>query len=173
VPRSADDVAEFVRKAQADWLRGARYVMAVMRKQTHDFVGWVELRATERKGAWLLDWFIHPDFVADALAKEALAGAADLMFSALQAQTLYANCATGHGHFQQLLRGAGFVELVPAGSLDHATGKPRRHALYELGRGDWLALCRQADEAQVRAGQSPATLPSWAAAGTRKELALI
>ncbi|HEU0203549.1 MAG TPA: GNAT family N-acetyltransferase, partial [Burkholderiaceae bacterium] len=76
LPRSADDVAEFVRGAQNDWLRGTRYVMTVVRKQTHDFVGWVELRATEHKGAWLLDWFIHPDFVAGPLAQELLTGAA-------------------------------------------------------------------------------------------------
>lgn len=168
LPRSADDVAEFVRGAQSDWLRGTRYVMTVLRKQTHDFVGWVELRATERKGTWLLDWFIHPDFVAGPMAQELLTGAADLMFSALEAQALFANCSSGYAHFERLLSAAGFVELVPAGSLDHRTGKPRRHALFQLGRCDWLAAHRE----QPGASTAPVG-PSWAQAGKRVELALV
>jgi RimJ/RimL family protein N-acetyltransferase len=170
LPRSADDVADFVRQAQSDWLRGMRYVMTVLRKQTHEFVGWVELRAAEGKGAWLLDWFIHPDFVAGPLGKEALAGAADLMFSALEAQKLLANCSTGYGHFERLLNESGFIELVPAGSLDHTAGQPRRHALYELGRKDWVAMCRGA---QSNTAAAAPLVPSWANAGMRAELALV
>jgi RimJ/RimL family protein N-acetyltransferase len=138
-PRNAEEIADFVRSAQADWLRGTRYVMAVVRKQTHDFVGWVELRAAGR-GRWMLVWFIQPEPTARPLAREVLLAAADLMFTALDAQALYADCPRGHVSIEHLLNDAGFIELVPAGSLDHQTGRPRAAALYELGRADWHTL---------------------------------
>lgn len=142
-PRSAAEVAQLVRDAQSDWRRGTRYAMASVRKQTHEFVGWIELRATTERCTWLLDGFVHRRFAGTALAGEALTAAADLMFSALEAQRLLAHCPRGHAGFERLLNDAGFIELAPAGSVDRATGRPRPHALHELGRSDWLAMCRE------------------------------
>jgi RimJ/RimL family protein N-acetyltransferase len=167
-PRTEDDVVSFVTSAQGEWLRGSRYVMAVLRKQSHDFVGWVELRAIE-KGAWMLRWFVRPDFVQRDVAKDVLAAAADLMFSALDAQKLYANCPPGHIVFEHLLNSANFIELVPAGSLDHVTGQPRRHSLYELGASDWNSL---AASQHRPAGAVPAAV-AWTARSARPELALV
>jgi RimJ/RimL family protein N-acetyltransferase len=167
-PQTETEVIEFVRAAQAEWLRGARYVMAVLRKQTHDFVGWVELRATE-KGAWMLRWFVQPQFAERDAAKEMLLAAADLMFTALDAQKLYANCPRGHALCERLLNGASFIELVPAGSLDHVTGQPRRQSLYELGVHDWKAL----DGSREHAAGAVSAAASWMAKGARAELALI
>lgn len=166
-PRSEDEVADMVHSAQADWPRGDRYVMGVTRKQTQEFIGCIELRAAQARGVWLLDWFIHPHFVAEPLAQEAIAAACDLMFSALDAQTLYANCPRGHKTFERLLNDAGFIEMVPAGSLDPMTGRPRSHALCELGRLDWLA---------IRRAQRSESTPASAAGTTvapRAELALL
>jgi RimJ/RimL family protein N-acetyltransferase len=139
IPHSADEVAKMVAAAQIEWQRGTAYRIAVLRKQSQEFIGWVEVRATEKPGAWLLDWFIHPRHLLDPLAAEALAGAADLMFKALAAETLYANCPPAAAHFDGLLNEAGFIELVPAGSLD-MSGRPRSQALYELGYADWLRM---------------------------------
>lgn len=171
VPQSLEEVARFVRAAQADWLRGTGYTMAVIRKQTQDFVGWVELRAhASERGAWTLDWFIHPKFVAADAARDLLAAVADLMFSALATERLYANCPPRHPLFHGLLEGAGFQELVPAGSLDHTTARPRAQSLFNLGRADWCAL---------RAGSAPLPAASrsfsstWAASTLRHELALV
>ncbi|GAB4469705.1 MAG: hypothetical protein OHK0044_11900 [Burkholderiaceae bacterium] len=163
-PRSAADVAQFVRSVQADWQSGTRYAMALMRKQTHEFVGWIELRATGERGAWTLDWFIHPRFAGTAIAGDAVTAAADLMFSALDAQRLLATCPPGHAGVERLLNGAGFIELTPAGSIDRATGRPRPHALHELGRRDWLAMCREREAL-------PAPV-AGATFGRRMELAL-
>ncbi|MFN3564887.1 MAG: GNAT family N-acetyltransferase [Burkholderiaceae bacterium] len=163
-PRTAAEVARFVRSAQTDWQRGTRYAMALVRKQTHEFVGWVELRATADRATWVLDWFVHPRFAGCAIAGEALTAAADLMFSALDAQRLLANCPPRHTAFERLLNDAGFIELAPAGSVDRATGRPRPHAVHELGRSDWLAMCRERE-----------ALPSptiGATFGRRMELAL-
>lgn len=163
-PRSETEVAQFVRSAQADWQRGARYAMALVRKQTHEFVGWIELCATAERGAWMLDWFVHPRFADSGVASEALTAAADLMFSALDAQRLLAHCPRGHAGCERLLNDAGFIELAPAGSVDRGTGRPRPHALHELGRRDWLAMCRERE-----------ALPSptiGATFGRRMELAL-
>jgi len=167
-PQSESEVVDFVRNAQTEWLRGTRYVMAVMRKQSHDFVGWVELRAIE-KGAWMLRWFVQPDFAARDAGKEMLLAAADLMFSALDAQKLYANCPRGHVIFERLLNGANFIELVPAGSLDHATGQPRRQSLYELGVQDWKAFSGTRDQA----GGAVSAAVAWMAKGAHAELALV
>jgi RimJ/RimL family protein N-acetyltransferase len=167
-PQNAAEVVEFVRAAQAEWLRGTRYVMAVVRKQTHDFVGWVELRTTE-KSAWMLHWFIQPEFAAHDVAKEMLLAAADLMFTALDAQKLYADCPRGHALFEQLLNGASFIELVPAGSLDHVTGQPRRQSLYELGMHDWKSL----GDARDQVAGAVSAVASWMAKGARAELALV
>lgn len=142
-PHDETGVAQFVRGAQTDWQRGTRYAMALMRKTTHEFVGWIELRATAERGAWMLDWFIHPRFADSTIASEALTAAADLMFSALDAQRLLATCPPGHAAVERLLNDAGFIELAPAGSVDRATGRQRPKALHELGRRDWLAMCRQ------------------------------
>ncbi len=149
IPNSAAEVAALVHGANTDWQKGTRYTMAVLRKQTQEFVGWVEARTVEagtaeQREAWLLDWFIHPRFLTSPLAQEALCGAADLMFRALNARTLYANCPAGQGHFETLLNDAGFIELVPAGSLD-VNGRPRSQALYELGQHDWASI-RGAEE---------------------------
>jgi RimJ/RimL family protein N-acetyltransferase len=167
-PQNEGEVVEFVRAAQTEWLRGTRYLMAVVRKQSHDFVGWVELRAIE-KGAWMLRWFIQPELAERDVAKEMLLAAADLMFTALDAQKLYANCPRGHGLFERLLNGASFIELVPAGSLDHVTGQPRRQSLYELGLHDWRSLGAARDQA---AGAVSAAVASMAK-GPRAELALV
>lgn len=167
-PRSEAEVGNFVRGAQSDWMRGTRYLMAVVRKQSHDFLGWVELRAVE-KGAWMLRWFIHPEFAERDLAREMLLAAADLMFSALDADKLYANCPHGHRLSECLLNDASFIELVPAGSLDALTGEPRRQSLYELGRLDWQALAGQ--RARETTAATPA--PAWARGAMRAELALV
>jgi len=167
IPAGEDEVGDFVQKAQADWQRGTRYTMAVSRKQTQEFIGWVELRASDRRGAWVLGWFIHPNFVTGSLAQEATTAAADLMFNALEATTLFANCSRQQKHFEQMLNNAGFIELVPAGSLDHLTGRPRALSLFELGRVDWQAM-------QARAqGEADSTFPSWAHSGARLALELI
>jgi RimJ/RimL family protein N-acetyltransferase len=166
-PQNEAEVAEFVRAATSEWQRGTRYVMAVVRKQSHDLVGWVELRAIE-KGAWLLRWFIQPHFAGRDIAREMLLAAADLMFSALDAQKLYANCPRGHALFESLLNAASFIELVPAGSLDHVTGLPRRQSLYELGAHDWKSLSR----AREAAGAVSAAV-AWLGGGKRAELALV
>ncbi len=163
-PRSAPEVERYVRDAQSDWQRGARYAMALVRKQTHEFVGWIELRATTERYAWLVDWFVHPRFAGSAIAGEALTAAADLMFSALDAQRLLAHCPNGDVGIERLLNDAGFIELAPAGSVDRASGRARPHALYELGRRDWLAMCRERE-----ALPSPAIGATF---GRRMELAL-
>jgi RimJ/RimL family protein N-acetyltransferase len=143
IPHSEPEVAALVATAQADWRRGSRYVMAVQRRQTHEFIGWVEARRHERgamPGVWTLDWFLHPSFVASSLALEALSAAADLMMNALDARLLRASCPAGHGHFEQLLRAAGFSEHVPAGSLDPDNARPRAQALHVMTRRDWARL---------------------------------
>lgn len=167
-PQTEGEIVEFVRAAHTEWLRGTRYVMAVMRKQSQDFVGWVELRAIE-KGAWLVRWFVQPDFAARDLAKEMLLATADLMFTALDAQKLYANCPRGHTLFERQLNGASFIELVPAGSLDAATGQPRRQSLYELGVHDWKSLSGEHHQAAGAVSAAFALI----AKGARAELALI
>jgi RimJ/RimL family protein N-acetyltransferase len=167
-PQSEAEVAEFVRGAASEWQRGTRYVMAVTRKQSHDFVGWVELRSIE-KGAWMLRWFIQPDFAAREIAKEMLLAAADLMFTALDAQKLYAHCPRGHTLFERLLNDASFIELVPAGSLDPVTGQPRRQSLYELGLHDWKCL----SAARELAAHASSVALTWMASGARRELALV
>lgn len=165
VPRSEAEVATMVQQAQTDWQRGTRYTMAVLRKQTHDFVGWIEVRAGGIRGAWMLDWFFHPSFVADPIAREALSAAAELMFGALDAQTLYANCPRGHVHFEALLNDSGFIQLVPAGSADPATGRPRPQSLFELGRRDWNLMRGQRDDAGPASG--------FASTAPKLELALL
>jgi RimJ/RimL family protein N-acetyltransferase len=155
IPHSAAEVAALVRSAQSDWLRGRRYLLAVTRKHTREFVGWIELRAGAAQGTWTLDWFIHPRFVADELAREAVSATADLLFSVLDAQAVFANCPAHHAPFERLLNDAGFIELVPAGSLDKATGRPRRYALFEMQRADWEAVCRA-----LHPDRGPATLNS-------------
>jgi RimJ/RimL family protein N-acetyltransferase len=166
-PQSEAEVVDFLRAAQTEWLRGTRYLMAVVRKQSHDFIGWVDLRAVQ-KGAWMLRWFVQPEFAGRDLAKEMLLAAADLMFTALDAQKLYANCPRGHTLFERQLNGASFIELVPAGSLD-VTGQPRRQSLYELGLHDWKSLAVAPHPA---AGAVSAAV-AWMAKGARAELALV
>jgi RimJ/RimL family protein N-acetyltransferase len=165
-PQTEAEVAEFVRVATSEWQRGTRYVMAVVRKQSHDFVGWVELRAIE-KGAWLLRWFIQPHFADRDIAREMLLAAADLMFSALDAQKLYANCPRGHALFESLLNAASFIELVPAGSLD-VTGQPRRQSLYELGFHDW-----ESSRAREQSAGALSAAVAWLGSSNRAELALV
>jgi RimJ/RimL family protein N-acetyltransferase len=171
MPQSQADVEQFVRASQGAWLRGTCYTMSVIRKQTQDFVGWIELRsdATER-GAWALDWFIHPTFVAAEVARDILTAVADLMFSALDTRHLRAECPANHMLFETLLDEAGFVELVPAGSLDHKTMRPRALGLFTLGRADWLA--KQASGAHAAATARPLLAP-WATDTLEHELALV
>ncbi|MCS6945454.1 MAG: GNAT family N-acetyltransferase [Sutterellaceae bacterium] len=141
LPRHPNQAEAFVRSAQADWLAGSRYVLAVTRKQTQEFVGWTELRSAGPQ-RWMLGWFVQPELAARPLAREIVLAAADLMFTALNAQALYAECPFGNVSIEQLLTDAGFIEMIPAGSLDPANGRPRLSGLFELGRSDWETLRR-------------------------------
>jgi RimJ/RimL family protein N-acetyltransferase len=164
-PRSEGDVADLVQAAQADWQRGTRYAMAIERKQSHEFVGLIEAGAGSARGHWHLTWFFHPVFANDGLALESLSASVDLLFGTLDAQALYADCPRQHPLFEQVLNDAGFIELVPAGSLDHTTGRPRAQSLYELRRNDWM---------QIRRAREQAGTPSmWPQTGPGSELSLI
>jgi RimJ/RimL family protein N-acetyltransferase len=145
-PATNDAVVETLHAAQTDWRRGTRYAMAVLRKQSHDFVGWVELAPNAgAKDAWTVDAFLHPDFAATPLALEAFAATADLVFSALNAQKLYARSPAGSSRFDDLLNAHGFIQVAAAGHADPVTGDRRAHALYELGVRDWLTTGMRAD----------------------------
>lgn len=165
-PNSEAEVAEFVRAAQTDWARGTRYVLAVHRKQTQEFIGWVEARAHEsvtHRGVWTLDWFIHPGFVSSSLALEVLVAASDLMMNAVGARVLSVDCPANHALFETLLETAGFSRHVPAGSLDPATGAPRAQALYVMTQRDWLAA----------RGAASATAPATLGGYTEPKLELM
>jgi RimJ/RimL family protein N-acetyltransferase len=174
VPRSLDDVTRIVHRALTEWNRGTRYALTVQRKNTQEFVGWIELTAhASKKGAWLLQWFLHPRFVADPIAQESVAAAVELMFNTLEAQTLYAQSPAAHVVFDQLLNDAGFIEVAPAGSLDATTRRQRSHGVFELGRADWTAMRRQQMKDTHSSMAGPATAPSWVTTGLRAELALV
>lgn len=165
LPRSEAEVADLVQAAQIDWMRATAYSMAILRKTSHEFIGWIELRAAAPRGAWVLDWFIHPAAINDAVASQAIGAAVDLMFTALDAQTLYANCAPGRKLTEKWLNDVGFIELLPAGSLDPRTGKPRARGLFELGRRDWTMI------RQVAESEGPPSL--FNVAPPKLELALL
>jgi len=168
LPNSEAEIAEFVRAAQADWARGTRYVLAIQRKQTQAFVGWVEASAHEaltHRGVWRLDWFIQPGFIASSLALEALVSACDLLMNPVGARVLSVDCPAGHPLFETLLQTAGFAQHVPAGSLDPASGAPRRHSLWIMTQRDWLAA------RGASAAAAPMTLGGYTA--PKLELTLI
>ena len=63
------------------------------------------------------------------LAAEAITAMGDLTFAALGAHKLYAGCPDRHEPFLELLNEAGFIEVIPAGSLDQYTQQPRQSSL--------------------------------------------
>jgi RimJ/RimL family protein N-acetyltransferase len=143
-PASEREVKELVRSALVDWLHGSGYWMAVVKRQTHEFVGYVAIHSVgPSRTVWTLDWFTHPNFLNTPIAVEAIMASGDLAFAALGAQKLYAGCPAGHEAFEQMLNDAGFIELIPAGSLDQETHKPRRSSLFEMRREDWKAIRRE------------------------------
>jgi RimJ/RimL family protein N-acetyltransferase len=143
-PTSEGQVKDLVREALATWLRGRGYSMAVVKRQSHEFVGHVGMHSVgQSRSVWTIDWFIHPNFLGSPLAVEAIMATGDLTFAALGAQKLYAGCPAGHEVFEQLLYDAGFIEVIPAGSLDHSTHQPRRSSLFEMRREDWKAIRRE------------------------------
>lgn len=168
VPQSERDVSDFVQSAQSDWRRGTRYVMAVQRKQTHEFVGWVEASSTGGSqapaGVWSLNWFIHPSCVTSSLALEALTSATDLTMNALAARLIRADCDPRYAHFERLLRAAGFGKQVPAGSLDPDTARPRARALFVMTRLDWHRV------RNVQSSTAPLTLGGYAQPGAELTL---
>jgi RimJ/RimL family protein N-acetyltransferase len=157
-PPSEADALKHIRDAQAEWMRGARYAMSVIRRQSHAFVGWIELRSDDPwRACWTLDWHMQAPFVDDGIATEAIAAAADLMFSTLGAHRLLATCPRRQPSSERMLNDAGFIELAPAGSLDADTRRPRETSLFELGRADWVAIRReqsQNDATPARAAQT-------------------
>jgi RimJ/RimL family protein N-acetyltransferase len=143
-PGSERDVKELVRQALVEWLQGTGYSMAVVKRQTHEFVGFVRMRAVgATRSVWTIDWFTHPNFLGSPLAVEGITATGDLTFAALGAQKLYAGCPAGHEPFEQMLNDAGFIEAIPAGSLDQDTHKPRTTSLFEMRRDDWKAIRRE------------------------------
>jgi RimJ/RimL family protein N-acetyltransferase len=170
-PGSHGEALKMVQTASNHWMRGTRYTMAVLRKQTHDFVGWIELSALEgESGAWNLDVFVHPNFAADAIAVETVTAAADLMFSALGASKLYAGCPRERDAVEHLFNEAGFIELIPAGVIDPVTAAPRTRSLLELGRGDWIAMRRAESNETTREGVPYAS--NWVTSGMTAEFVL-
>jgi len=142
-PRSEREVKDLVRAATVDWLHGVEYAMAVVRRHSHEFVGYVAMRSVgETRTVWTTNWFVHPNFLGSPIAVEAIMATGDLTFAALGAQKLYAGCPAGHEAFEQMLNDAGFIELIPAGSLDQHTRAPRDSSLFEMRREDWKAIRR-------------------------------
>jgi len=143
-PASEREVKELVRLALSDWLQGSGYSMAVVKRQSHEFIGYVAMHSVgPTRTVWTTDWFIHPNFLATPVAIEAIMATGDLTFAALGAQKLYAGCPAGHEVFEQLLNDAGFIEVIPAGSLDQYTQKPRASSLFEMRREDWKTIRRE------------------------------
>jgi RimJ/RimL family protein N-acetyltransferase len=143
-PGSEREVKELVRRGLAEWMQGTGYSMAVIKRQSHEFVGFVGMHAVgPTRTVWTIDWFTHPNFLGSPAAVEAIMAAGDLTFAALGAQKLYAGCPAGHEPFEQMLYDAGFIEAIPAGSLDHETHEPRPSSLFEMRRDDWKAIRRE------------------------------
>jgi len=143
-PRSEREIKDLVRHALTGWLQGTHYSMAVVKRQTHEFVGCVGMRSVgPTRTVWTIDWFIHPNFLGTPIAVEAIMATGDLTFAALGAQKVYAGCPAGHEAFAQMLNEAGFIELIPAGSLDQYTYQPRASSLFEMRRQDWKAIRRE------------------------------
>jgi RimJ/RimL family protein N-acetyltransferase len=143
-PTSERQVRELARGALAEWQQGCAYSMAVVKRQSHEFVGYVAMHAVgPSRTVWTIDWFIHPNFLNTPIATEAILATGDLTFAALGAQKLYAGCPAGHEVFEQMLNDAGFMEVIPAGSLDHSTRQPTRSSLFEMRREDWKAIRRE------------------------------
>jgi RimJ/RimL family protein N-acetyltransferase len=143
-PASEREVKELVRAAMAGWMHGTSYSMAAVKRQSHEFVGFVGMHSVgDTRSVWTVDFFIHPNFLNSPTAIEAIMAASDLTFAALGAQKVYAGCPAGHECFEQLLYDAGFIEAIPAGSLDHQTQKPRQSTLFEMRRDDWKAIRRE------------------------------
>jgi RimJ/RimL family protein N-acetyltransferase len=143
-PRSEREVKELVRSAMAAWSQGSAFSMAAVKRQSHEFVGFIGMHAVgDTRTVWTVDFFIHPNFMTSPNAIEAIMAAADLTFAALGAQKVYSGCPAGHEVFEQLLYDAGFIEAIPAGSLDHQTQQPRQCSLFEMCRDDWKAIRRE------------------------------
>jgi RimJ/RimL family protein N-acetyltransferase len=143
-PRSEREVKDLVRNALTHWLQGTAYTMAVVKRQTHELVGCVGMHSVgPTRTVWTIDWFIHPNFLATPIAVEAIMATGDLTFAALGAKKLYAGCPSGHEAFADMLNDAGFIEVVPAGSLDQYTQQPRTSSLFEMRRQDWKAIRRE------------------------------
>ncbi len=158
-PRSEREVKDQVRRALTDWLQGTGYTMAVIKRQSHEFVGCVGMQSVgPTRTVWTIDWFTHPNFLGTPLAAEAVLATGDLAFAALGARKLYAGCPAGHEVFEQMLNDGGFIEVVPAGSLDQYTHQPRTSSLFEMRREDWKAMRREHSD---RTG-----MPSLASLGT-------
>ena len=174
VPRSLDDVAQRVDRALSDWNRGSRYALAVQRKSTQEFVGWIEFTAhASDRGAWLAQWFVHPRYVADDIGLEAISAALDLMFNTLDARTLYASCPPTYAHFVQWLNDTGFIEIAAAGGVDATTGRTRAAGMFELGRTAWTQM-QPAPQVERRAGSfAPTTIDGAITSGLRRELTLV
>jgi RimJ/RimL family protein N-acetyltransferase len=143
-PGGEREVKDLVRTALTDWMQGTAYSMAVVKRQTHELVGYVGMRSVgSTRTVWTIDWFTHPNFLGTPIAVEAITATGDLTFAALGAQKLYAGCPAGHEAFDQMLNDAGFIEVIPAGSLDQYTHKPRASSLFEMRREDWKAIRRE------------------------------
>lgn len=174
VPLSLDEVTQRVHRALGDWNRGTRYALGVHRKSTQEFVGWIELTShPTQKGAWLMQWFLHPRYALEPMAQEAIAAAMDLMFSTLDAQTLYARCPAGHTAFDALLNNVGFIEVAPAGEFDATTQRPRPHGVYEMRRADWNAMRSQGTPTTSAPAHGPSTITALGGSGLHTELALV
>jgi len=174
VAGSLDEVARRVQKAMTEWNRGKQYALAVHRKSTQEFVGWIDLIAhPTQKGAWLMQWFLHPRYVADSMAQGAISAAMELMFSVLDTQTLYARIPAAHQSYERLVNEAGFIEIAPAGSLDATTHRPRSHGVFEMRRADWVQMYRQSDGSNRKVTSGATTTPSWVSSGLHKELELV
>jgi RimJ/RimL family protein N-acetyltransferase len=95
-PASEREVKELVRAAMAGWMHGTSYSMAAVKRQSHEFVGFVGMHSVgDTRSVWTVDFFIHPNFLNSPTAIEAIMAASDLTFAALGAQKVYAGCRPG------------------------------------------------------------------------------
>lgn len=114
-PETEKDLAEAINAAHDNWTKGVAYSFSLYSKQSSKFVGRTGIRRAEVDDAWLIYYYIHPEYQRQGYATEAAKKMIEFGFSQLNAQLIEAYHAEFNKASQRTLEKIGmeFIERIP------------------------------------------------------------
>ena len=114
-PETKEAVDAALTSVHDNWQKGSAFVFSAYLRQSSAFVGRVGIRTLQKKGTWVIFYYVHPSYQRRGYASEAAHQILEFGFTKLDAQSIEAFHAAFNKASQRVLEklGMNFVETIP------------------------------------------------------------